>query len=145
MYGMTSSTIIDTSTPEALMQTFTACVASADLEALVDLYEPDAVFEPQPGVVVTGHTEIRAALAQLLALPNAIDAVMSMTGRMGVASTIPALARSHPMQAGQIFTSSWHRSPTSRSRCSPQHEHSVTRPPPVLRRPTCVDRCLRLR
>jgi uncharacterized protein (TIGR02246 family) len=71
---MTNSTIIDTTTPEALMRTFTACVASADLDALLDLYEPDAVFEPQPGVVVTGYADIRAALGQLLALEPKMEA-----------------------------------------------------------------------
>jgi uncharacterized protein (TIGR02246 family) len=71
---MTSSTPIDTSTPSALMRTFTSCVRAGDLDALVGLYEPAAVFEPQPGVVVTGHDAIRTALAELLALRPTMDA-----------------------------------------------------------------------
>lgn len=74
MYGMTTPTVIDTTTPEALMRTFTACLSSGDLDALLDLYEPDAVFEPAPGVVVTGHADIRAALGQLLALAPVMEA-----------------------------------------------------------------------
>jgi uncharacterized protein (TIGR02246 family) len=64
---MTNSEI-DTTTPEALMRTFTDRVHAGDLDGLVALYEPAAVFEPQPGVVVEGHEAIRQALAELLAL-----------------------------------------------------------------------------
>ena len=38
--------MIDTSSPEALMRTFTECVHRGDLDGLVALYEPSAVFEP---------------------------------------------------------------------------------------------------
>lgn len=64
---MTES-VIDTSTPEALMRTFTDRVHAGDLDGLVALYEPAAVFEPRPGVVVEGQEAIRQALAELLAL-----------------------------------------------------------------------------
>jgi uncharacterized protein (TIGR02246 family) len=64
---MTNSAI-DTTTPEALMRTFSDRVHAGDLDGLVALYEPAAVFEPQPGVVVEGHEAIRQALAELLAL-----------------------------------------------------------------------------
>jgi uncharacterized protein (TIGR02246 family) len=64
----------DLSTPEALMRTFSACVNAGDLDGLVALYEPDAVFEPQPGIVVQGHAAIRDALEQLLSLGPTITA-----------------------------------------------------------------------
>jgi uncharacterized protein (TIGR02246 family) len=64
---MTNSAI-DTTTPAALMRTFTDRVHAGDLDGLVALYEPAAVFEPQPGVVVEGRQAIRQALAELLAL-----------------------------------------------------------------------------
>lgn len=64
---MTNSAI-DTTTPEALMRSFTDRVHAGDLDGLVALYEPAAVFEPQPGVVVEGRDAIRQALAELLAL-----------------------------------------------------------------------------
>jgi uncharacterized protein (TIGR02246 family) len=64
---MTNSAV-DTTTPEALMRSFTDRVHAGDLDGLVALYEPAAVFEPQPGVVVEGHEAIRQALAELLAL-----------------------------------------------------------------------------
>jgi uncharacterized protein (TIGR02246 family) len=70
---MTDSAI-DTSTPEALMRTFTGRVHAGDLDGLVALYEPAAVFEPRPGVVVEGRAAIRQALAELLALEPAMVA-----------------------------------------------------------------------
>lgn len=63
-----SNSAIDTTTPEALMRSFTDRVHAGDLDGLVALYEPAAVFEPQPGVVVEGRQAIRQALAALLAL-----------------------------------------------------------------------------
>lgn len=63
-----STSTHDTSTPEALMQTFAAHVHAQDLEALMDLYEPDAVFMPEPGVVLSNPDEIRGALGAMLSL-----------------------------------------------------------------------------
>src|SRR5215510_2174749 len=59
---------IDTTTPEALMRAFTDLVHAGDLDGLVALYEPAAVFEPRPGVVVEGPDAIRRELSDLLAL-----------------------------------------------------------------------------
>lgn len=57
-----------TDTPEALMQTFAAHVHARDLDALIALYETDAVFMPEPGVVLTTPKDIRAALEAMLSL-----------------------------------------------------------------------------
>jgi len=58
----------DLSTPEGLMSRFAERLNDGDLDGLVELYEPPAVFEPQPGVIVRGHADIRAALCELLVL-----------------------------------------------------------------------------
>lgn len=63
-----TTTMIDTSTPQALMDLFTNLVHARDLDGLVALYEPSAVFEQQPGIVIRGHAAIAAALADLIAL-----------------------------------------------------------------------------
>ena len=63
-----TTTELDPTTPEALMRCFADRLNTADLDGLVALYEPSAVFEPQPGVVVRGHTAIRQALDELLAI-----------------------------------------------------------------------------
>jgi uncharacterized protein (TIGR02246 family) len=54
--------------PEATIERFSELLAKGDLEAMLDLYEPDAAFAPQPGETVTGHEEIRAALESFLAV-----------------------------------------------------------------------------
>jgi uncharacterized protein (TIGR02246 family) len=68
MMMATRTTAAGPTTPEALMTRFRDNLHAGDLDALVDLYEPEAVFEPEPGVVVHGHDEIRAALAPFLAV-----------------------------------------------------------------------------
>jgi uncharacterized protein (TIGR02246 family) len=57
-----------TRTPEAVIERFASLLADGDLDGLVDLYEPDASFVPQPGRTVTGREAIRAALVPFLAL-----------------------------------------------------------------------------
>jgi uncharacterized protein (TIGR02246 family) len=57
-----------THTPEATIRRFSALLADGDLDALVDLYEPDAAFAPQPDEAVSGREAIREALRPFLAL-----------------------------------------------------------------------------
>jgi uncharacterized protein (TIGR02246 family) len=56
------------SRPEAVIERFSELLGERDLDAMMALYEPDAAFAPQPGVSVTGHAEIRAALEGFLAV-----------------------------------------------------------------------------
>ena len=56
------------STPAHLMELFAQLALAGDVDALMSLYEPDAVFQPQPGVSLRGPSEIRPAIAQLAAL-----------------------------------------------------------------------------
>jgi ketosteroid isomerase-like protein len=69
----------DLSTPERTMASFVAHVHSRDLEALMTLYEPDAVFHPSSGGVPTGTDEIRGGLAQLLTLKPPVNVEVSDT------------------------------------------------------------------
>ena len=55
-------------TPGATVRYFSSLLQDGELDALLDLYEDDATFVPEPGRVVTGHNAIRAELAQLIAL-----------------------------------------------------------------------------
>ena len=59
--------------PEELMARFTECVAARDLDRLLELYEPDAVFVPQPDAVHRGREAIRAALAAMLELAPTLE------------------------------------------------------------------------
>jgi uncharacterized protein (TIGR02246 family) len=54
--------------PRQLHQAWEKAYNGGDIDALVELYEPEATVIPQPGSPVTGHAAIREALAQLLAL-----------------------------------------------------------------------------
>jgi uncharacterized protein (TIGR02246 family) len=62
--------------PEAILERFAVLLGDANLEAIMELYEPEAAFAPQPGRSVSGHDAIRAALEQFLALQP------RMTGRI---------------------------------------------------------------
>ena len=59
---------MNTATPEAVIERFGELLAEGDIEAMVDLYEPDAAFAPQPGEMVTGRDQIRAALEGFVAI-----------------------------------------------------------------------------
>jgi uncharacterized protein (TIGR02246 family) len=60
--------IMGKTTPEATIKRFSELLAAGDLDAMLELYEPDAAFAPQPGATVSGRDEIRAALESFLAV-----------------------------------------------------------------------------
>lgn len=62
------STLTTATTPQHLMELFSERLGAGDVDGLMDLYEPDAVFEPQLGTVLRGADAIRPALAELAAL-----------------------------------------------------------------------------
>lgn len=70
-------------TPEELMSRFGEYVAQHALDQLVALYEPDAVFVPQPGVVHRGHDAIRGALAGLLELSPSMQTRITEVHHVG--------------------------------------------------------------
>src|SRR5690349_19121105 len=55
-------------TPEEIDRLFVQAFSAHDLEALVALYEPDAVLVPQQGQTVTGRAAIRETLKGFLTL-----------------------------------------------------------------------------
>ena len=55
-------------TPQEIHELFTSAFAAKDTDALLALYEPAAVFLPQPGLMVSGKAAIREALGGFLAL-----------------------------------------------------------------------------
>ena len=54
--------------PEATIERFSSLLAEGDLDGMVELYEADATFAPQPGESVSGRAAIRAALGGFLAV-----------------------------------------------------------------------------
>lgn len=57
-----------TETPGGTVEHFSALLGEGRLDALLDLYEDEATFVPEPGRVVSGREPIREALEQLAAL-----------------------------------------------------------------------------
>lgn len=70
-------------TPSELIQRFGDHVRRQELEALLALYEPDAVFVPQPGEVHAGRDAIRGALGELLALRPTLESVVTEVHEAG--------------------------------------------------------------
>jgi uncharacterized protein (TIGR02246 family) len=58
--------------PQQLHQAWEKAYNSGDVDALVELYEPDAMVFPQPGNAVTGRDAIREALVPFVALGGQI-------------------------------------------------------------------------
>ena len=58
---------MSTTRPEAVIEQFPELLAQGDVDAMLELYEPDAAFLPQPGTTVTGRDAIRAALESFVA------------------------------------------------------------------------------
>ena len=80
--------------PEELDHLFAQALNAGDLDALLALYEPNAVLAPQPGQVVTGAQSIREALR----------------GFIAIKPTLTMLETKTIMQTGEIAlnSSKWH-------------------------------------
>lgn len=59
--------------PEQIHREFEQAFNAGDLDALLDLYEPDAALIPSPGVVAVGLDQIGPALQGLLDLGGKIS------------------------------------------------------------------------
>jgi uncharacterized protein (TIGR02246 family) len=57
-----------TGTPEDVIRSFAERLNHGDVEAALELYEPEATFVPEPGTTVTGKERIREALEGFAAL-----------------------------------------------------------------------------
>jgi hypothetical protein len=86
--------------PAHLMSLFAQRAAAGDVEGLVALYEPGAVFEPQIGTVLRGAEKIRVAMTELAGLRPAIHSgepdVVIVDG-VAIVSTPGTRAPSSPM------------------------------------------------
>ncbi|MCG5054507.1 MAG: DUF4440 domain-containing protein [Myxococcales bacterium] len=70
-------------TPESTLRKFTQYVRACDLDNLVALYEPDAVFSPEPVVTVKGHQGLRAAFGELFAIKPIFELVSTQVQESG--------------------------------------------------------------
>ena len=70
-------------TPAEVHQRFAKALASNDLEALVDLYEPAAVLVSEPGRIIQGQEAIRKNLQELLATTPRLESETTAVVRAG--------------------------------------------------------------
>jgi hypothetical protein len=59
--------------PEEIHHLFSSAFNEGNVDAIISLYEPEGALIPQPGQVTRGHTAIRHALAQFLALKGTMQ------------------------------------------------------------------------
>lgn len=59
---------MDLSTPLATVESLVAAFLRGDVEAALSLYEPEAMLVVRPDRIARGRVEIRAALAEMLAV-----------------------------------------------------------------------------
>ncbi len=64
---------IEARIPADVDRLFAEALSRGDLEGAVGMYEADAAFVLEGGEVARGHAEIRAALADLIALNPTLD------------------------------------------------------------------------
>jgi uncharacterized protein (TIGR02246 family) len=60
-------------TPEAVLQSIVDGINSGDLDSLMTLYEPGAVFATQPGKLTSGLPGVREALSKFVAAKGRLD------------------------------------------------------------------------
>lgn len=86
---MDTNTTSHPTTPEQLMRTFVDRLNARDLDGLLALYEPDAVFEPAPGAIARGVDQIRDALRSFVELePKMTSEVVQVLEGGGVALVV---------------------------------------------------------
>lgn len=61
-----------TATPQGLMKLFSQLAEAGDIDGLMDLYDDEAVFQPEFGVALSGHDQIRPASEEFLSLKPVI-------------------------------------------------------------------------
>jgi uncharacterized protein (TIGR02246 family) len=86
-------------------------IDTGDLDAALELYEPDAVFVVAPGQVVTGHAAIREVLRGMLAAGGVgnIEGVTSVVSTDGsVAFTRTKGSATHAGPDGKPVTVEFH-------------------------------------
>ena len=65
---MTATNATQATSPKHLMELFGERASAGDVEGVLELYEPEAVFQPEYGVELKGIEEIRPATVEFLAL-----------------------------------------------------------------------------
>ena len=62
-----------TATPEQVLESIVAGINAGDLESLMPLYESDAAFVPQPGILAHGAPRVGEALNGFISMNGKLD------------------------------------------------------------------------
>ena len=62
-----------TATPEQVLESIVAGINAGDLESLMPLYEGDAAFVPQPGILARGASGVGEALNGFISMNGKLD------------------------------------------------------------------------
>ncbi len=62
-----------TATPERVLETIVAGINSGDLESLLPLYESDAAFVTEPGLLAHGPSGVSEALTGFISMNGTLD------------------------------------------------------------------------
>ena len=60
-------------TPEQLLESIVDGINTGNLEALMSLYEPEAAFAAQPGVLAHGSSGVRQSLSAFIGMKGTLD------------------------------------------------------------------------
>ena len=69
--------------PESTLRKFAQCMHDRDLDGLVALYEPEAIFAAEPGRTVKGHDGLRVMFQELFGIKPAIQLVTTQVHECG--------------------------------------------------------------
>jgi uncharacterized protein (TIGR02246 family) len=70
---MSTATAVSTETPEHVLEAIVEGVNTGNLEMLLSLYEPDAAFAAQPGILAHGLAGVCESLDGFLAMQGKLD------------------------------------------------------------------------
>ena len=71
--GNRTEGVISRETPEQVLKSIVAGINSANLDALMSLYEPGAAFAAQPGSLAHGLAGVRESLGAFIAMKGTLD------------------------------------------------------------------------
>ena len=71
--GNETDGVISRDTPEQVLKSIVEGINTANLDALMSLYEPGAAFAPQPGSLAHGSAGVRDSLGAFIAMKGTLD------------------------------------------------------------------------
>ena len=96
---------MNVSRPEDFHRSYAEAFNSGDVQSVVNLYEPNAVFVPQPDQVVSGHAAIAELPKQFQALGHMLGAMRYFisAGEVALASATWQISGGGPDESRSMF------------------------------------------